>query len=574
MAATGFTPIQLYRTTTAAAVPTAGNLADGELAINLTDEILYFKNAAGTVKFLSANITPVANGGTGATAAPAARTNLGATTLGGNLFTITNPSAVTFPRFNADNTVSSLSAADFRTAIGAGTGGGSVSSVAVSGGTTGLTTSGGPITSSGTITLAGTLAVSNGGTGATTLTANNVLLGNGTSALQVVAPGSSGNVLTSNGTTWVSQAAGASLSGITESASPFETALGSGAGTVNTGANNTFIGYQAGRDNTSGASNTFLGTQAGLVNSTSPQNVAVGALSLDAMTGGFGQNTAVGWSSLSASATGSANTAIGWQAMGSAGNVNNNVAIGYQAGQVLASGSNVAIGRNALILNTSTVGSNTAVGATVLPASTTGDNNAAFGNVAGLSLTTGSSNTLIGTAAGSNLTTGSNNIIIGREAQPSSATVSDEVTIGPTTITSTRLRGMVELNAAMFEAANISATAATGTINFDARTQSVLYYTSNASANWTLNIRAASGVSLDSVMTTGESMTVAFLVTNGSTAYYQTGFQIDGTSVTPRWQGGTAPTSGNASSIDAYVITVIKTGAATFTALASQTRFA
>jgi hypothetical protein len=110
----------------------------------------------------------VANGGTGAIAAPAARTNLGATTLGGNLFTVTDPSAVTFPRFNADNTVSSLDAASFRTAIGAGSGGGSVTSVALSGGTTGLTVSGSPITTSGTITLAGTLAVANGGTGATT----------------------------------------------------------------------------------------------------------------------------------------------------------------------------------------------------------------------------------------------------------------------------------------------------------------------------------------------------------------------------------------------------------------------
>ena len=65
-------------------------------------------------------------GGTGAGTASAARTNLGATTLGANLFTVTNPSAVTFPRFNADNSVSSLSASDFRTAIGAGTGTGDV----------------------------------------------------------------------------------------------------------------------------------------------------------------------------------------------------------------------------------------------------------------------------------------------------------------------------------------------------------------------------------------------------------------------------------------------------------------
>jgi hypothetical protein len=122
----------------------------------------------------------LANGGTGATTAAAARTNLGATTVGANLFTLTNPSAITFIRINADNTVSTLNAADFRTAIGAGTGNGTVTSVAISGGTTGLTTSGGPITASGTITLAGTLVVGNGGTGLATTPGNGqLLIGNG-----------------------------------------------------------------------------------------------------------------------------------------------------------------------------------------------------------------------------------------------------------------------------------------------------------------------------------------------------------------------------------------------------------
>jgi trimeric autotransporter adhesin len=69
------------------------------------------------------------DGGATGLVAATGRTSLGATTLGGNLFTITNPSAITFPRFNADNTVSALSAADFRTAIGAGTGSGTVTSV-------------------------------------------------------------------------------------------------------------------------------------------------------------------------------------------------------------------------------------------------------------------------------------------------------------------------------------------------------------------------------------------------------------------------------------------------------------
>jgi hypothetical protein len=65
-----------------------------------------------------------------------------------------------------------------------------------------------------------------------------------------------------------------------------------------------------------------------------------------------------------------------------------------------------------------------------------------------------------------------------------------------------------------------------------------------------------------------------WLNTNGTTAYYPNVIQVDGSSVTPKWQGGTAPTAGNASSIDAYVFTIIKTASATFTVLASQTKFA
>jgi hypothetical protein len=124
------------------------------------------------------------------------------------------------------------------------------------------------------------------------------------------------------------------------------------------------------------------------------------------------------------------------------------------------------------------------------------------------------------------------------------------------------------------EVATVSATAATGTINYDITTQSVLYYTSNASANWTVNFRGSSGTSLNTLMSTGQSMTVAFLVTQGSTAYYNSAVQVDGTTsgVTTRWLGG-APTAGNASGIDSIRYLIIKTGSATFTILASVTQF-
>ncbi len=124
------------------------------------------------------------------------------------------------------------------------------------------------------------------------------------------------------------------------------------------------------------------------------------------------------------------------------------------------------------------------------------------------------------------------------------------------------------------EVDTISATAATGTINFDITTQSVLYYTTNASGNWTVNFRGSSGTSLNTLMATGESISATFLVTQGTTAYYNSAVTIDGTSVTPKWQNGTAPTSGNASSVDCYTYVIQKTGSATYAVLASQTKFA
>lgn len=124
------------------------------------------------------------------------------------------------------------------------------------------------------------------------------------------------------------------------------------------------------------------------------------------------------------------------------------------------------------------------------------------------------------------------------------------------------------------EVCTVSATAATGTINYDATTQNVLYYTTNASANWTVNFRGASGTSLNTLMSVGQVLTLTFLVTQGSTAYYNSAVTVDGTSVTPKWQGGTAPTAGNASGVDVYVYAIVKTASATFTVFASQTRFA
>ena len=149
---------------------------------------------------------------------------------------------------------------------------------------------------------------------------------------------------------------------------------------------------------------------------------------------------------------------------------------------------------------------------------------------------------------------------------------------GTTSYTGTQtFTGSTTAIAAVFqdaaEVTTISATAATGTINYDVTTQSVLYYTTNASANWTVNVRGNGTTSLNTLMSTGQAVTVVFLVTQGATAYYNNALTIDGSSVTPKYQGGTAWTSGNASGIDAYSYTIVKTGSAAFTVFAAQTQF-
>lgn len=125
------------------------------------------------------------------------------------------------------------------------------------------------------------------------------------------------------------------------------------------------------------------------------------------------------------------------------------------------------------------------------------------------------------------------------------------------------------------EVTTIVASAATGTINYDTVTQADLYYTTNASANFTLNFRGNSGTTLNSLLPVGQTQTVVFRNTNGATAYRPNVFQIDGSAVTPKWQGGTAPSAGNASAVDVYTFAITKTATTpTYQVFASQTKFA
>lgn len=150
-----------------------------------------------------------------------------------------------------------------------------------------------------------------------------------------------------------------------------------------------------------------------------------------------------------------------------------------------------------------------------------------------------------------------------------SQTLTNKTLTSPVINTATFSDGVVK---GLEEDINIVASAATGTINFDITTASVWYYTSNATANHTLNFRYSSGVTLNSALATGDAITLVWLNTNGATAYYPNVIQIDGNVVTPKVP--TAISSGNASAIDAYTFTIIKTASATFTVLETQTKFA
>ncbi len=239
---------------------------------------------------------------------------------------------------------------------------------------------------SGTLLTTGTtVTVSQGGTGAATLTANNVILGNGTSAVQFVAPGTNGNVLTSNGTTWTSAAAPTSLTGQTDSASPYETSLGTGAGSNSTGVNNTFVGYNAGNGVTSGTYNVAVGYEALTIGGNAAENVAIGNGALDSASS-CSRNVAIGHQALQAGPTGatqSYNTVVGWRS-----------------------------------LFRSTADRNTALGYNTAEYNTTGTDNIYIGYGAGSAL------------SGTAITTGTKNILIGKGADASSDTATNQIVIG------------------------------------------------------------------------------------------------------------------------------------------------
>ena len=121
---------------------------------------------------------------------------------------------------------------------------------------------------------------------------------------------------------------------------------------------------------------------------------------------------------------------------------------------------------------------------------------------------------------------------------------------------------------------NISESAIDAAANIDVLTAGVWYFRGDSTANWALNVRGSSTITLNDSLIAGDSISFAVAVTNGAIAYYQTSFSIDGVSVTPKWQDGATVMSGNASSVDMYSFVIIKTGDTVFAVFGSLTKFA
>ena len=640
MAATGYTPIQLYYSTTASAAPTAGNLSNGELAINITDGKLYYKDNTGTVKVIAGaggagvaggSNTQVQYNSSGSLAGSANMTfdgttltvnglaTTGTVTVGdasGDALTI-NSSAVSIPNgLNFDSNTFVIDATNNYVGIGTSSPRSQLDVYkATTGGNIRITSNtdaayGELIFSSSNATYAAYGAsISSLGDGGG-VDSGNLMFNTGQGSVRATKMTLTGTGNLGLGVTPSGWGSGGNID-LGSSAT-----VGSSNTVINIGANwyyNSGYKYKG-----TGAATQYQQNSGSHVWFTAASGTAGNAITFtQAMTLDASGNLGIGTTSPAFRtdiinnatyqlrlATTTSNYASGGVYFGASG-TSDPYYYGYvrwdQGVLGLRIGAQNGSGGNGIVFETNggatsptermRIDSSGNVGIGLTPSTTQGPKLQVSGSI--LALNTAGLNQIVFNSAGSNwgLITNPTNDTWGlgytTSATPGTTlgtsaliwNASGNVGINTSTPT-TKLDVAGSSSLAAFRTPNIleistvSATAATGTINYDVTTQSVVYYTSNASGNFTLNFRGSSGTSLNTIMNTGDTVTVTFLCTNGSTAYYNSAVTIDGSSVTPKWQGGSAPTSGNVSSVDAYTYAIVKTGSATFTVLATQTKFA
>lgn len=489
--------------------------------------------AAGTIT--ASGTTAIAYGGTSATTAIAAFNGLAPTTTSGDLIYRTSTGNV---RLGIGSSGQLLTASGGLPVWISPSAGGTVTSVDVSGGGTGLTFNGGPVTSAGTITATGTLGLGFGGTSATTAIAAFNALAPTTTSGDIIYRTSTGNVRLAIGTSG--------------------TILTSSGGFPVWSANNGTVNYVDVSGGGTGLS--FNGgpiTASGTITATGTLGVGFG---------GTSATTAIAAFNALAPTTTSGDTIY----RTSTGNVR--LAIG-SSGQVLTASGGLPVWISPTVYGTvnyvDVSGGNTGLTFSGGPVTASGTITAS-GTLVVSAGGTGAS-TLTGVLKG----TGTTAIVAATAGTDFvSPIVATNFTAQQTFAGATNILAAVFTNAA--EKVTVAASSATGTVNYDITSQSVLYYTGNSTANFIPNFRGSSGNTLTSILATGQAVSAVWAVTMGTTAFYSTAVQIDGstTGVTLKWQGGAAPTAGNASSVDAYNYTIIKTASASFTVLAAQTQFA
>ena len=482
-------------------------------------------------------------GGTSATTAITAFNTLAPTTSSGDLIYRTSTGNV---RLEIGSSGQILTASNgvpvwvTSTTVGAGT----VTYVDVSGGLTGLTYNGGPITSTGIITASGTLGLGYGGTSATTAiaafdalaptTASGDLIYRTSTGNVSLGIGSSGQLLTASGglPVWISPATAGTVTSVDVS--------GGGTGL-------TFDGGPVSSSGTITATGT-LGLDYGGTSATT----AIAAFNALAPTTTQGDLIYYFGTSNTRFAIGSTGQVLTVTSTGAGANLSwATPAVYGTVNYVDVSGGNTGLTFNGGPVTAS--GTITASGTLVVSAGGTG-----AATLTGVLKGTGTTAVVAATA-------GTDYV---------SPIVATNFTAQQTFAGATNILAAVFTNAA--EVVTVATLAATGTVNYDITSQSVLYYTDVSTANFIPNFRGSSGNTLTSILATGQAVSAVWAVTMGTTAFYSTAVQVDGSTagVTLKWQGGAAPTAGNASSVDAYNYTIIKTASESFTVLAAQTQFA